>query len=403
MPEEPVDPLDDDRRKMLDQRGVRALDEQGERAAGLLPRGEANRFGRGDPRVALADDLAPAADDRALHEPEAAERLAADLADQLASRSGPAASLGSMVGRLSFRHGPRACHRVSVTANAAARLMQHYVDNFRRLPWRVEPGCAPPDPYPVWLSEVMLQQTTVAAVIPRFERFVERWPTIQALAAASDDDILSQWAGLGYYARARNLIACAREIASRGSFPMTSAELRQLPGLGEYTAAAIAAIAFGERVAAVDTNVARVISRLNGLKTPNRAEIQKLMLDMVPTDRPGDFAQALMDFGATICRPRSPLCAKCPLAQDCAAYASGDPEQFPTARPKRVRPLRRGVAYWIERDGHVWLVRRPAKGLLGGMAALPGSEWSEHMPAGARRRLGTVSHVFTHFRLELEV
>src|SRR5262245_20861649 len=214
MPEEPVDPLDDDRRKMLDQRGVRALDEQGERAPGLLPGGEANRFGRGDPRVALADDLAPAADDRALHEPEPAKRLAADLADQLASRSGPVASLGSMVGRLSFRHGPRACHRVSVTANAAARLLQHYVDNFRRLPWRSEPGAEPPDPYRVWLSEVMLQQTTVATVKPRFRRFIERWPTVEALTTAPDEEVLSEWAGLGYYARARNLIACAREVVA---------------------------------------------------------------------------------------------------------------------------------------------------------------------------------------------
>ena len=290
-----------------------------------------------------------------------------------------------------------------MTANAAARLMQHYVDNFRRLPWRAEPGSAAPDPYRVWLSEVMLQQTTVAAVIPRFERFVERWPTIHALAAASDEDILSEWAGLGYYARARSLAACAREIARRGSFPRTSAELRLLPGLGEYTAAAIAAIAFGEQVAAVDTNVARVISRLHGLKEPNRAEITRLTLAMIPPGRPGDFAQALMDLGATICRPRSPLCAKCPLAQGCAAYASGNPELFPAAKPRRIGPLRRGVAYWIERDSHVWLVRRPAKGLLGGMAALPGSEWSERLPAITQRPLGTVSHTFTHFRLELAV
>jgi len=290
-----------------------------------------------------------------------------------------------------------------VTANTAARLMQHYVDNFRRLPWRAEPGSAAPDPYRIWLSEVMLQQTTVAAVIPRFERFVERWPTIHALAAASDEDILSEWAGLGYYARARSLTACAREIARRGSFPKTSAELRLLPGLGEYTAAAIAAIAFGEQVAAVDTNVVRVISRLRGLKEPNRVEIQRLTLAMVPAGRPGDFAQALMDLGATICRPRSPLCTQCPLAQGCTAYASGDPELFPAPKPKRIRPLRRGVAFWIERDRHVWLVRRPARGLLGGMAALPGSEWSERMPTMARRTLGSVSHTFTHFRLELAV
>jgi len=290
-----------------------------------------------------------------------------------------------------------------VTANASARLMQHYVDNFRRLPWRSEPGSAAPDPYRVWLSEVMLQQTTVAAVIPRFERFVERWPTIHALAAATDEDILSEWAGLGYYARARSLIACARDIAHRGGFPETAAELRLLPGLGEYTAAAIAAIAFGEKVAAVDTNVLRVIARLNGYKEPNRAEIARLIFAMIPAGRPGDFAQAVMDLGATICRPRSPLCGKCPLAADCAAYASGNPELFPAPKPKRIRPVRRGVAYWIERDSHVWLVRRPAKGLLGGMAALPGSEWSERTSETAHRPLGTVSHVFTHFRLELAI
>ncbi len=281
--------------------------------------------------------------------------------------------------------------------------MQHYVDNFRRLPWRAEPGAEAPDPYRVWLSEVMLQQTTVAAVIPRFERFVERWPTIQALAAASDEEILSEWAGLGYYARARNLVACARIIARRGTFPETSAELRQLPGLGEYTAAAIAAIAFGEVVAAVDTNVARVVARLHGLKEPSSAEIQRLALAMVQAAQPGDFTQAMMDLGATICRPKSPLCSKCPLARGCAACASGNPELFPAAKPKRIRPLRHGLAYWIEHDGQVWLVRRAARGLLGGMAALPGSEWSERTAATAHSALGTVSHTFTHFRLELVV
>ncbi|HEX6661662.1 MAG TPA: NUDIX domain-containing protein, partial [Sphingomicrobium sp.] len=180
-------------------------------------------------------------------------------------------------------------------------------------------------------------------------------------------------------------------------------ELRLLPGLGEYTAGAIAAIAFGERVAAVDTNVVRVISRLHGLKEPGRAEIQRLTLAFVPADRPGDFAQAIMDLGATICRPRSPLCGTCPLAEDCLAFSSGNPEEFPAARPKRIRPLRHGIAYWIERDGHVWLVRRPGTGLLGGMAALPGSEWADGFAQPAIRPLGAVSHVFTHFRLELAV
>ena len=290
-----------------------------------------------------------------------------------------------------------------MTANAATRLLQHYVDNFRRLSWRSPPDSPPPDPYRVWLSEVMLQQTTVAAVIPRFERFVARWPTIEALATASDEEILSEWAGLGYYARARNLIACAREVARRGGFPGTAAELRLLPGIGDYTSAAIAAIAFGEAAAAVDTNVARVIARLNGLKQPSRTEVEALVRAMLPTGRAGDFTQAMMDLGATICRPKSPLCGKCPLQMDCAAYATGAPNAFPAPRAKRERPLKHGVAWWIERDGHVWLVRRPAKGMLGGMAALPGSDWTEATAEEHAQRLGSVRHVFTHFALELQL
>jgi A/G-specific adenine glycosylase len=290
-----------------------------------------------------------------------------------------------------------------VSANASTRLLQHYVDNFRRLPWRSPPGEPAPDPYRVWLSEIMLQQTTVATVMPRFERFVARWPTIEALAAASDEDILGEWAGLGYYARARNLIACAREVARLGAFPSTSAELRKLPGIGVYTAAAIAAIAFGEDAAAVDTNVARVVARLNGLKRPSPTEVEALVGKMLPSGRAGDFTQAMMDLGATVCRPKAPACGACPLQADCAAFASGTPEAFPAAKAKRVRPLKHGVAWWIERDGHVWLVRRPATGMLGGMAALPGSDWTGAPPPSAARRLGTVRHVFTHFALDLAV
>ena len=289
-----------------------------------------------------------------------------------------------------------------MTANAAARLIQHYVDNFRRLPWRSPPGESPPDPYRVWLSEVMLQQTTVATVTPRFERFIARWPTIEALAAASDEEILSEWAGLGYYARARNLIACAREVARRRGFPSTAAGLRELLGIGAYTSAAIAAIAFGERAAAVDTNVARVIARLGGLRRPARADVERLMLQMMPADRPGDLVQAMMDLGATICRPRNPRCFECPLATDCAARASGDPQAFPEPKKRPVRPHRYGVAWWIERRGLVWLVRRPAKGLLGGMAALPGPEWSDSEPERVNS-IGTIRHVFTHFSLDLFV
>jgi len=289
-----------------------------------------------------------------------------------------------------------------VPANAAERLLQHYVDNFRRLPWRAGPGEPPADPYRVWLSEVMLQQTTVATVVPRFQRFVARWPTIEALATAPDENILSEWAGLGYYARARNLIACAREVVQRGGFPTTARDLRELPGLGAYTSAAVAAIAFGERAAAVDTNVARVIARLNGLKKPSPDEIATLVLAMMPGDRPGDFTQAMMDLGATVCRPRNPRCGECPLAGHCKAFASGDPASYPEARPRVARPHRHGVAYWIEQRGSVWLVRRPPRGVLGGMAALPGPEWSEQQPIGTRA-LGTVRHVFTHFSLDLAI
>jgi A/G-specific adenine glycosylase len=286
-------------------------------------------------------------------------------------------------------------------ANAADLLLQHYVDKFRRLPWRSPPGTPPPEPYRVWLSEVMLQQTTVAAVAPRFERFVGRWPTMEALAAAPDEDILGEWAELGYYARARNLIACARQVAARGGFPDTEQELRKLPGIGDYTAAAIAAIAFDRRAVVVDGNVERVTARLHGLENAAGPAVRELVDAMLPDRRAGDFAQAMMDLGATICRPRQPLCGECPLSGCCAAFASGDPERFPARQARRAKPVRYGVAYWIEQGGAVFLVRRPAKGLLGGMAALPGSDWTpEPQPVPP---LATVRHVFTHFELRLTI
>ena len=288
-------------------------------------------------------------------------------------------------------------------ANAANRLIHFYLANARRLPWRALPGEPPADPYRVWLSEVMLQQTTVAAVAPRFERFVARWPTVETLAAASDEDILSEWAGLGYYARARNLIACARQVAARGGFPSRAPELRTLPGIGDYSAAAIAAIAFGRDAVVVDTNVTRVVARLNGLRQPSRSEIRGLVEAMTPPDRAGDFAQAMMDLGATICRPRAPNCAACPLRDDCAARASGTPESFPEPKVKPTRPTRHGIAHWIERNGSVWLVRRPSKGMLGGMAALPGSDWTDEAPPLASPPIAHVRHVFSHFALELAV
>lgn len=289
-------------------------------------------------------------------------------------------------------------------ASAAKRLLAHYDQHARALPWRSAPGASPPDPFVVWLSEVMLQQTTVATVKPRFRRFIERWPTIDALAAAPDEEVLQEWAGLGYYARARNLIACARAVAALGGFPRTEAELRKLPGLGTYTAAAVAAIAFGERAVVVDTNVARVIARYHGIEQTldeARGTIRSLADAMTPAERPGDFAQAMMDLGATICRSAKPLCGECPLAPGCEAKASGNPEAFPAAKVRRQRPHRHGIAWWIERDGAIWLVRRPAKGMLGGMAALPGPDWSDE-PA-VNQALATVSHGFTHFTLDLRV
>ena len=288
-------------------------------------------------------------------------------------------------------------------ANAAERLLQHYVDNFRSLPWRSPPGGPSPDPYRVWLSEVMLQQTTVAAVAPRFERFIRRWPTVQDLAGATDEEVLSEWAGLGYYARARNLIACAREVAARGRFPDSEPELRKLPGIGEYTAAAIAAIAFGKRAVVIDGNVERVAARLTALEQPSKAELRIAVDAITPESGAGDFAQAMMDLGATVCRPRQPLCGECPLRTDCKALGDGDPERFPAPKVRPVKPVRHGIAYWIERDGAVWLVRRPARGLLGGMASLPGPEWGGLASTAAGTALAFVRHVFTHFELRLTI
>jgi A/G-specific adenine glycosylase len=287
-------------------------------------------------------------------------------------------------------------------ANVSERLLQHYVDKSRALPWRSPPGSPPPPPYLVWLSEVMLQQTTVAAVAPRFERFVARWPSVEDLAAAPDEEVLSEWAGLGYYARARNLIACAREVAARGSFPTSEAELRKLPGVGDYTAAAIAAIAFGEKAVVVDSNVERVTTRLRGFERPTKAEIREAVAAITPAERAGDFAQAMMDLGATVCRPRAPHCNQCPLSRDCAAFASGTPESYPAPKTKPPKPVCHGVALWIESEGAIWLVRRPSKGLLGGMAALPGDEWTA-VESAAGPVLARIRHVFTHFALELDV
>ena len=266
----------------------------------------------------------------------------------------------------------------SATTVFAAHLLAWYDRHARDLPWRAPPGEPPTDPYRVWLSEVMLQQTTVAAVKPYFRAFTERWPSVEALAAAPEEEVMAAWAGLGYYSRARNLVKAARAVAERGGFPDTETGLRELPGLGAYTAAAVAAIAFGRRAVVVDANVERVVARLFAISEPlpaARKAIRTKTAAITPDDRAGDFAQGLMDLGATICTSRDPKCLLCPLAGDCAARIAGDPARFPIKPPKKVKPLRKGMAWWIEREtpegAMVWLVRRPGKGMLGGMRALP--------------------------------
>ncbi|HEY5710703.1 MAG TPA: A/G-specific adenine glycosylase [Allosphingosinicella sp.] len=288
--------------------------------------------------------------------------------------------------------------------DASHALLCWYAVDKRRLPWRAE-AAATPDPYRVWLSEIMLQQTGVAAVKPYFEKFTEKWPDVAALAAADEGEVMKAWAGLGYYARARNLIACARIVADEhgGRFPDEETALRRLPGIGEYTAAAIAAIAFGRRAVVIDGNVERVVSRLHAIEKPlpgARAEIRARADRLTPADNAGDFAQAMMDLGATICSPRNPDCGRCPLREHCAAFRTGEPERYPVKAPKAARPRREGVAYWLEHDGDVLLVRRPARGLLGGMLALP----TESEPVAADwGEAGSVDHVFTHFALTMRL
>lgn len=296
-----------------------------------------------------------------------------------------------------------------------AALLDWYDAHARTLPWRAPPGAeAKTDPYRVWLSEVMLQQTTVPHAAPYFERFTTRWPTVGDLAAVEDSELMAAWAGLGYYARARNLLACARAVARDhgGVFPDTEAELLALPGVGAYTAAAVAAIAFDRPANVVDGNVERVMSRLFAVETPlpaARPELRRLAALFVDDHRPGDWAQALMDLGSGVCRPRSPSCDRCPLAFGCEGLKTGAPERYPLKMKKAERPHRRGHAYVLtDGAGRVALVRRPDKGLLGGMAGLPTSDWGEapvFAPpvVGAWRMAGAVEHVFTHFSLTLEV
>ncbi|WP_282607906.1 A/G-specific adenine glycosylase [Pelagibius sp. Alg239-R121] len=316
----------------------------------------------------------------------------------------------------------------------APKLLRWYDVHARELPWRIPPCKAAgtrkgepgqnnqlADPYKVWLSEIMLQQTTVAAVEPYFRNFTERWPRVEDLAVASLDDVLTAWAGLGYYARARNLHKCARFIRNDlgGRFPDTEDGLLKLPGVGPYTAAAIAAIAFDRPATVVDGNVERVISRLFALADPLPAvkpEMKRRAASLTPQERPGDFAQAMMDLGATICVPRSPKCMLCPLSEPCQARTEGIAETLPRKAPKPERPTRRAVAFWAQRpDGSILLRRRAPEGLLGGMMEIPSTPWREdtwsegeamsHSPYAAewRELPGMVRHTFTHFHFEIDV
>ena len=314
---------------------------------------------------------------------------------------------------------PRPSSVDSKTKPKAQLLLAWYDRHRRSLPWRAKPG-ETPDPYRVWLSEIMLQQTTVTAVKPYFEKFLTLFPTVHALASAPSDAVMSAWAGLGYYSRARNLYACAQTIVADhgGLFPADQDSLRALPGIGEYTSAAIASIAFNQVATVVDGNVERVMTRLYAIEEPlpgAKKQIKALTAALVPSERPGDFAQAMMDLGATICSPKSPACSLCPFSGYCAAQKRGDAESFPRKTPKKEGATRRGAAFVVLRDdGAILLRTRPTKGLLGGMAEVPGTDWSAdfktnhalaHAPIKAewQKLHGHVKHVFTHFPLELTV
>ena len=317
------------------------------------------------------------------------------------------------------------CHGIYISRAMDPTVIQEallaWYDRHRRdLPWRAKPG-ETADPYRVWLSEIMLQQTTVKTVPPYFDEFLRRWPTIQDLAAADLDDVLRTWAGLGYYARARNLHACARAVAARpgGTFPSEEAGLLELPGVGPYTAAAIASIAFDRPAMPVDGNVERVVSRFFAITEPlpgSKRRLTELARGLAPQKRAGDFAQAMMDLGSTVCTPTKPRCILCPLAQPCRARAKGIAEDLPAKAPKKERPTRYGIIFFATRsDGTVLLRKRPEKGLLGGMTELPTTEWRDSpyasgdvtklapAPASWRTLPGLVRHTFTHFHLELIV
>ena len=301
---------------------------------------------------------------------------------------------------------------------ALSRILLGWYDRHARaLPWRVPPGDdRRPDPYRIWLSEVMLQQTTVAAVKDYFHKFTTRWPTVGALAAADDADVMAAWAGLGYYARARNLLKCARVVTDDhdGRFPEDVAGLRALPGIGPYTSAAIAAIAFDRAETVVDGNVERVVARLHDIHTPLPAakpELTAHAADLTPNERPGDHAQAMMDLGATICTPRNPACGICPWREPCMARARGTAALLPRKTPKKPKPVRHGHLYVGRVPEGGWLLEtRPAQGLLGGMLGFPGTDWTESpaqptppLPGAWQQLPGEVRHTFTHFHLRLTI
>ena len=292
----------------------------------------------------------------------------------------------------------------------APLLLEWYDRHARDLPWRVPPGGAAADPYSVWLSEIMLQQTTVAAVKAYFQRFTALWPTVHDLAAADDAQVMGEWAGLGYYARARNLLACARVVSAAGGFPTTREGLQALPGIGPYTAAAIAAIAYDQPETVVDGNVERVVTRLFAVTEPmpaSKPALRRLAATLTPQQRPGDFAQAMMDLGATICTPRSPACGICPLIDHCEARALGIAAELPHRAPKPEKPTRTGIAWVGHADQQILVEQRPPKGLLGGTLAFPSTGWDGSdlpPPADADwQNSGEVRHVFTHFNLVLTV
>ena len=311
--------------------------------------------------------------------------------------------------------------KVSESSPLADQLLAWYDEDRRDLPWRYDPGKRA-NAYRIWLSEVMLQQTTVKSVIPYFNKFVKAWPTVKSLAAAPLEDVLKAWAGLGYYSRARNLHECARTVVRDhgGKFPKSQSELQKLPGIGPYTAAAVAAIAYGQRATVVDGNVERVISRLFAIETPlpkSKPEIKQLAEGLTPELRPGDYAQAMMDLGATVCSPKRPSCMLCPISANCDAHAKGIAQTLPLRMEKAKRPVRKGVAFFVLReDGFVLLRQRPREGLLGGMMEIPSTDWKEKPPPKADQLSrsspvngdwwkvpGLVTHTFTHFKLELTI